>query len=659
MIDKILIYDIETVRAMFLVCFYDPVEDKYYDFEMSRRVNQLDSLIRFIETHEEYYFVGYNNLRFDSQVIEYIIRNHDKWIDLSTDEIIALIYQKAQDIIDNANYEISPEYREENLSYKQVDLFTIAGYDNINIRTSLKSLEFSMCLENIEEIPISHTIESMTDEEMNGTIKYCHNDVFATYRFYKVTIGETDIPLYKGKNKIADRLIMEQEFGLKCLNWSDVKIGTEWNKIDYLKLKKKSEGDIRPKEIKTFYGKPFKNFFPKWVKYQTPELKKFVREFGNTYALAQKQEFHFTFSNGLNATIAKGGIHSTETGRFIQPSESELYIQSDIGSQYPNAIRKYKVEPPHLPGWNDLIVSKIERRLKYKKLGKETGDPKYNSMQEMGKLALNGGGYGKLNCKGDFQEYPYGMLQVTIGGQMEILMIVEDLIMKGFNVVSLNTDGFDSVIQKSRYNEFVSILEEWEKVIDNNIIGKFEHTEFLWIAQTSVNDYLALKSNKEAKEKGDFEIDKLLHKNNSARIVPIALKEYFVNNVPIEETIKNHTNIYDFCIRQKASRNFHYEGITKSTGEKSVYNKLIRYYVSNTGEKIFKIKNPECITNAPEKSQVEAGDWVCYVCNVLKKDHPTTNVNFNYYIERANRIIAKVEGKKTVIKKDINQLTLF
>lgn len=97
------------------------------------------------------------------------------------------------------------------------------------------------------------------------------------------------------------------------------------------------------------------------------------------------------------------------------------------------------MEPTHLPGWNKLIVSKIDRRLNYKKMAKETGNPKYNSMQKMGKLALNGGSYGRLNTKGDWQEYPYGMLQVTIGGQMEILMVVEDLILKGFNVVSLNT----------------------------------------------------------------------------------------------------------------------------------------------------------------------------------------------------------------------------
>lgn len=33
----------------------------------------------------------------------------------------------------------------------------------------------------------------------------------------------------------------------------------------------------------------------------------------------------------LIATIAKGGIHSNEKGRFIQPKENEIYYQCDIG----------------------------------------------------------------------------------------------------------------------------------------------------------------------------------------------------------------------------------------------------------------------------------------------------------------------------------------
>ncbi len=122
-----------------------------------------------------------------------------------------------------------------------------------------------------------------------------------------------------------------------------------------------------------------------------------------------------------------------------------------------------------------------------------------------------------------------------------------------------------------------------------------------------------------------------------------------------------HRNIFNFCLRQKASRDFHYEGVNRSTGETTTYNKLIRYYISTTGEKLLKVKNPECDTNAADVSQVEAGEWLATVCNHLTPDHPLDNINYDYYIERCNRIIEKIqlEGKKRKIVVDKNQLSLF
>lgn len=646
---KILIYDIETFKEIFLVGIYFPEDGRYVEFEVDAYANQMDAFIKFTEDYSDYYWVGYNCLRFDAQVIEWVIRKHDRWLDKSNLEIASLICQKGQDTIDDANYDVYAEYKEEWLSLKQMDLFTIWHFNNENRRTSLKAIQFAIDYENIEESPIDFLKTDLTYEEVQEVKGYCKNDVMSTYDVYLITIGETELKLYKGEDKIGDRLIMQEEFGLPCLNWDDVKIGAEWNKADYIKLTNKAEKDLKPTKIHHFFGKKFKQFFPNTVSFKTKELKNFVRELGDTFVLNKKQEFRYVFNKELTATIAKGGIHSNETGRFIKPADDEIYYQCDIGSQYPNAIRKYKVEPLHLPGWNGLIVAKIDRRLNYKKLYKQTKDHKYNSLQKMGKLALNGGSYGRLNTKGDWQEDPCCMLQVTMGGQLEILMIVESLLLLGFRVVSLNTDGFDAIIDKSRDQEFQNVLTEFEKIIGNDVLGQFEYTKFQWIAQTSVNDYIALKEDGEFKVKGDFEIDKELHKNKSARIVPIALKEYFVNGIDVETTIKQHTVLYDFCIRQKSSKNFHYEGIIRGKTEPTVYRKLIRYYVSNAGEKIMKIKNPECDTNAANIQQVEAGDWLMTVCNYLPKDTDVkaSGVNYAYYIERAERIVRKIHsGKK-------------
>lgn len=245
----------------------------------------------------------------------------------------------------------------------------------------------------------------------------------------------------------------------------------------------------------------------------------------------------------------------------------------------------------------------------------------------------------------------------TITGELSLLMLIEQYELNGINVISANTDGVTIRIHKDKLEKMFEINKWWCELTQYEL----ERADYAKIIFSTVNDYIAIKTDGEIKKKGDFLTDFELHKNKSARIVPIALEQYFVHDIPIDITIRNHTNIYDFCLRQKASKDFHYEGLNKSTGEKTIYNKLIRYYVSKKGEKLLKVKNEDCDTNAADVSQVEAGEWVMHVCNHLKPDHPLDNINYDYYIERANRIIHKVltEGKKRNITVNPNQMSLF
>jgi hypothetical protein len=243
----------------------------------------------------------------------------------------------------------------------------------------------------------------------------------------------------------------------------------------------------------------------------------------------------------------------------------------------------------------------------------------------------------------------------TITGELSLMMLIESYELEGIHVISANTDGVTIKIHKEKLEKMFEINAWWQTLTQYEL----ERTDYQKIIFSTVNDYIAIKTDGEIKKKGDFLTDFELHKNKSARIVPIALEQYYVHNIPIESTIRNHTNIYDYALRQKASKDFHYEGHSKEN--KTIYNKLIRYYVSNTGEKLLKVKNPECTTNAVDISQVEAGDWVMHVCNFLPKDHPLDNINYEYYIEKAQRIIDKIQlgGKKRKVNIDKNQLSLF
>jgi hypothetical protein len=50
---NILIYDIETMQELFLIGIYNPDTQQWYEFQVSRNVNQLDAFHRFTEEHAD------------------------------------------------------------------------------------------------------------------------------------------------------------------------------------------------------------------------------------------------------------------------------------------------------------------------------------------------------------------------------------------------------------------------------------------------------------------------------------------------------------------------------------------------------------------------------------------------------------------------------
>jgi len=492
----------------------------------------------------------------------------------------------------------------------------------------------------------------MTQDDIALTRDYCINDIMATYEFYKITIGETEHPLYKEENKIELRQDIYEEFGIPCLNYSDSKIGDEMIKKYYCQEKGILYNDL-PK--KGFFRKEIavKNCIAEYVTFQTPELQQF-------YKLIRKQKLTMVddFKESLEFygntyTFAKGGLHTENKPKVFEADDETKILDWDVSSYYPAIIISNGRYPQHLGkeflrGYKQMF----DKRLELKPLAKK--DKKIKGIVGALKLAVNSV-YGKSS---DMQNWIYDRqltMFTTITGELSLLMLIEQYELNGIKVISANTDGVTILVKNASFDTMTAINKWWMDITSYEL----ERTDYQKIIYSTVNDYLAIKTDGEIKKKGDFLTDFELHKNKSARIVPLALEQYFVHDIPVADTITNHTNIYDFALRQKASKDFHYEGL--SDGNRTVYNKLIRYYVSKTGEKLMKIKNPECQSNAADASQVEAGEWVMTVCNHLLPDHSLDNVNHAYYIERANRILEKIQfaGRKRKIIVNPNQMTLF
>src|SRR5699024_4820490 len=109
------------------------------------------------------------------------------------------------------------------------------------------------------------------------------------------------------------------------------------------------------------------------------------------------------------------------------------------------------------------------------------------------------------------------------------------------------------------------VWKRWEEVTKLEL----EHAVYKQMILRDVNNYIAETEDGSIKYKGAFEIDVAYHKNRSQRIVPIAVSRYFIDNIPVEETINKHLSvgdyenienqgIYDFCLGKKIKSNQKY-----------------------------------------------------------------------------------------------------
>ena len=127
---KICILDLETLLSLNIIGGYIPHEDKWIMYELSHRKNELDGAVKWILESDIDYWVTYNGVRFDLQVLQYIIDNYQEWYNNTTKDVLKNIYTFVQEIINNQDYGIAPPYKEYYMDMKTIDLMLLLHYDN-------------------------------------------------------------------------------------------------------------------------------------------------------------------------------------------------------------------------------------------------------------------------------------------------------------------------------------------------------------------------------------------------------------------------------------------------------------------------------------------------------------------------------------------------
>lgn len=649
---NLLYYDLETIKGFFLASYYDAELDLFYDFSINQYQNDLPALLKFLEENQEKSFVGYNNLNFDAQIIEFILRNKDKFLTMTNKQVSFDIWQFAQDLIETLRNGGFVPYKEYNLTHKQLDPYLIlAGPNKARIGgMSLKHLEFYLDMD-IETFDVSHEKETFTRSEVDNLIYYCHHDIKATQKVFNAVIGQTDFLLYKDNDQLELRKFIKLEHGLECLNFSETKLGTELLRTGYAKRKGINLSDV-PKKGTFRKEIALKNILPKTLKFTNVKLKRLQEKIQNqVLKIKDKFEYEITYQN-VKIKGGEGGIHSENKYEIHETNDEYILYTIDASSFYPALFINNKNYPKHLGKelFEDYQENYFER-IRLKPLAKK--DKKIKGKVDSIKLMLNAA-IGQMNMKDSWLYDKQVFLGITIPGQLILLNLVDDLAQIDSKLVSMNTDGIEIYIKRNKLEEFEEIIKQNEERF--NLV--FEKEIYQKIFYLSVNDYLAIKEDGTPKLKGDFAKEVEFHKNKSNRIIPYALEKYFMENIPVEDTINNCKDLSMFYARANVNSNFYLEFIEK--GKKPIrYNKIVRYFVSKKGGSLIKCKSEHCTTNAAERSEVVAGQKLTIINKIqqlteLDKEKILNTVDKNFYIQECEKIIFSIQYGMKITK--INKL---
>lgn len=725
-------YDVEVTRNYFSVVFVDlrsylkifsdcvdndgkaiPLVDKLTIAEIKQRLEtipkkrfvlyedddtDLFSLLYWLQQKADYF--GYNNRKYDRLMLSALLMYYNQFDKPS--KLITFLYETSQRVIRSSNNDtlwtdnFTSLILRNNVAFRDLDLFQIFRLDHYH--KSLKQTSINIKWYNLKEYtmpPIGDLdrhyyherlpeAKGMTDRELN--IHY--RNVFERFipkEYLNEMADYNDNDVYI----VAELIRMNQEEVLLRYRIS------EEYKVDVYSA---SRSTIADKVIVKLYSK-FTGLHPKAfidtktirrkilvseilsdkIAFSTPELNDILSGIRSLTLKGEKGEFdrEFTFM-GTSYTIATGGLHSNEIPAVYVENSDSIIVDRDVASYYPNMIRSLKVCQKHLipKAWFRIADTIVDERLEHKHLAKDKSldvmeRDKHATAAACLKIVANAGIFGKMGSEKSFLCDKKAMYQVTINGQLFLLMLIEKLELAGIHVISANTDGIVTIVPRELEQTADDICHWWEKHLGLEL----EFTYYTKYVTEGVNSYLTVKRGGSSKFKGRMNPKMFLEdlsKGYNSPIVAKCVTEYFINGTPVMETLRNAKSILDFCRTQNVNHKYRLEFTHVVDGKirTDVVQRDTRFYISSTGGTLMKVESMgwnERNEEQVKKSSLCAGQRVS-ICNTVDDtDISELNVNYLYYYNEAMAIIEPIEqsrnnkgkGKRLVKKYYGMRNTLF
>lgn len=358
---------------------------------------------------------------------------------------------------------------------------------------------------------------------------------------------------------------------------------------------------------------------------ETLELKKYVRikawfekqckdgEAGNNVYSYRLE----TDVAGCPCVFAWGGLH----GALPCYHANGRIVGYDVSSLYPSLMIRYNYFSRALTD-PQKYIQMYHDRIELKK----AGDSKANAL----KLVLNST-FGGFKDKYAASYDPQAANNICVAGQLLLLDLIEHVeAHTNTKLTQVNTDGvFYEVPNQDEADKLDLIVREWEHRTGLNM----ERSEWRGIHQRDVNNYILIGEDGKAKGKGVLK--QLSPIDFDLPIMNEALRAYFIDGTPLEQTIMSCNDYTKFQKVFKLQGKYTYalHNDTRIDGLKT-----FRVFASKDRRDTSLFK---CYDEADGDFTMEvfAGSPLhCYIDNGKVSDKPIPDkLNREYYVEEAKR----------------------
>lgn len=592
-------FDLEIFKNFFSAIFVNV--DNEFDretFIVFEDRNDFDRLRKFL--NESKILCGFNNLHFDNVLLNAILEHYS----------LESLYILAQEIIKG----LPSDLRWKKVSYQSIDFKEILGTDS-----SLKQITIGLEWDKVQDLPLPYD-STIEEEDVPLILSYNTNDV---------------LPLVKLWNALQKEIALRKR--VSELYKVDVSSSSEGQIPNVIFEKLYSIAVKKPiKEIKLGRTKRetvlLSDCLGKNIEFQSPTLRDFYERIKSLDVIKGFSEV-VNFA-GLKFNLGVGGIHTQDNPGKFYSTNDYLIVDSDVTSFYPNIILTNNIKPAHLSdNFLTILRNMTEDRIKAKAKGNKVD-------ADILKIAINAA-FGKLGNPDYWLYDPLAFYSVTISGQLYLLMLVEMLYQAHIEVISANTDGVISKVKDKSL--FDLICKRWEQKTGFSL----EFSIYEKYIRRDVNNYVA-KSKDKTKRKGIFETrgDMTLYhrlmKSYRPDIIPQALSNYFLDAIPVQETVRGSKNIFDFMMSQRVGKVFK---TVFRNGTDEILQRTNRWYASTEGGQLLKVDDTREIS-------ILAGTLVQVANEISDRAFESYKVNFRFYEDEVMKIVEQIEPS-------VEQIELF